>query len=64
MIIDGNHIMAEEDRHLVRITDGAVFGQSYYLGYTYYIKGILLDEPIYERPEHFIEVDNLEVSNA
>ena len=54
-------IKAEEGKVLRRISDQMVFGKEITLGYTYYIGGELLDEPLWELPEHYEEID--EVTN-
>lgn len=64
-IIIGNnipsfHLIASEGKVLQRISDGDIFGPEIYLGYTYYINGEKLTEPLLELPEHFIEIDALE----
>ena len=50
-------IKASEGKVFRRISDGFIFGQEISLGYTYYINGKKLDEPLLELPEHFEEVD-------
>lgn len=52
-----NHMIAEEGKVLRRISDGWVAGNEIYLGYTYYLNGELLEEPLLELPEHYEEVD-------
>lgn len=39
-----------------RISDGQVFGPEISLGYTYYLNGKKLEEPLLELPEHFEEI--------
>ena len=41
----------------VLISDGFIFGNEINLGYTYYIGGEKLEEPLLELPEHFEEID-------
>lgn len=41
-----------------------MFGKEIYLGYTYYLGGKPLDEPLMELPEHYEEVDEPEESAA
>lgn len=60
MVIDKNdssHIVAEEGKVFKRKSDGLIFGDEIFLGYTYYINGEKLDEPHLEVPEDFEEVD-------
>ena len=57
MTIDGNHLIADEGKTLQRISDGWISGEEIYLGYTYYLNGEKLDEPLLELPEHYQEVD-------
>lgn len=40
-----------------RISDGYIPGPEITLGYTYYLGGKKLDEPLLELPEHFEEVE-------
>ena len=40
-----------------RISDGQIFSPEITLGYTYYLGGKKLDEPLLELPEHFEEVE-------
>ena len=54
-----NHILAEEGMVFKRISDGFIYGEEIYLGYTYYMNGELLSEPTLELPEHFEEVEDL-----
>ena len=49
-------IEAKEGYVFKRISDGMIVSSPYSLGYTYYIGGMLLEEPVYELPEHFEEV--------
>lgn len=56
MEINGIKITAEEGMVLRRISDKQVFGSELYLGFTYYLNGKLLNEPLYELPEHYEEV--------
>ena len=52
-----NHILAEEGMVFKRISDGFIYGEELYLGYTYYLGGELLETPLLELPEHFEEVE-------
>lgn len=53
-----NHILAEEGMVLIRKSDNMIFGEEIYLGYTYYLGGELLPEPLLELPEHYEEIRN------
>lgn len=57
MKIENNIITAEEGKFLRRISDQTEFGSEMHLGYTYYLHGELLEEPLLELPEHYEEVD-------
>ncbi len=50
-------IKASEGKVLRRISDGRMFSNEIYLGYTYYLGGIKLVEPILELPEHYEEIN-------
>jgi hypothetical protein len=50
-------IKASEGKVLRRISDRRIFGKEISLGYTYYIGGKKLEEPLLELPEHFEEID-------
>lgn len=53
---NNNHLIAEEGKVLRRISDGWVAGSDIYLGYTYYLDGELLVEPLLELPGHYEEI--------
>ena len=57
-------IKASEGKVFRRISDGFIFGKEINLGYTYYLGGKKLEEPLLELPEHFEEIDEsiMEVS--
>lgn len=57
MKVNKNVITAEEGKVLQRISDKMIFGKELHLGYTYYLGGELLNEPLYELPEHYQEID-------
>lgn len=60
MTVDKNnskHIIADEGKVFQRKSDGFIFGNEIYLGYTYYIGGKKLDEPHLEVVEDFEEID-------
>lgn len=50
-------LKASERKVLRRISDGWIAGQELWLGYTYYLNGRKLGEPLLELPEHYEEVD-------
>lgn len=50
-------IKASEGKVFRRISDGFIFGKEINLGYTHYIGGKELEEPLLELPEHFEEID-------
>ena len=50
-------IKASEGKVFRRISDGFIFGKEINLGYTHYIGGKKLTEPLLELPEHFEEID-------
>lgn len=50
-------IKASEGKVFRRISDGFIFGNEINLGYTYYLNGEKLKEPLLELPEHFEEID-------
>lgn len=53
-----SHIIADECKVFKRISDGFIYGNEVYLGYTYYLGGALLPDPLLELPEHFEEVES------
>lgn len=64
MKVNKNVITAEEGKVLQRISDEMIFGKEIYLGYTYYLGGELLNEPLYELPEHYQEIDETEIDDT
>lgn len=56
---NSNHIIADEGKVFKRISDGFIFGNEIYLGYTYYINGEKLTEPKLEVIEDFEEVEDI-----
>ena len=60
MKVKDNIITADEGKVLRRISDQQIFGSKIYLGYTHYLNGELLEEPLLEVPEHFEEIDEPE----
>ena len=62
MTVDKNnskHIIADEGKVFKRISDGFIFGNEIYLGYTYYLNGEKLTEPKLEVIEDFEEVEDI-----
>jgi hypothetical protein len=57
MIQTNNIIKADPGKCFKRKIDGVVFGDEIYLGTTYYLDGIRLQEPIQENPDDFEEID-------
>lgn len=55
MIIDGNHIIADNGKLLRRISNHEVVGEEYWLGYLYYLNGQKLPEPLLEVSTDFEE---------
>lgn len=53
------HWIADEGKVFKRISDGFIFGNEIYLGYTHYINGEKLPEPKLEVIEDFEEVDDI-----
>ena len=58
--LNNRHLIAEEGKVLRLISDGWIAGTEIFLGYTYYIGGELLAEPLFELPEHYEEIDELD----
>ena len=58
MIQFGNHIIADEGKTFRRISSGEDFGKEIYLGYSYYIGGVLQDPPHLDTAADFEEVDD------
>ena len=56
--LNNNYITAEEGKVFRRISDSQLFGNEIYLGYTYYLSGEKLEEPLLELPEHYEEIDD------
>ena len=50
-------LKASKGKVFRRISDGFIFGNEINLGYTYYLGGKKLEEPLLELPEHFEEID-------
>lgn len=64
MIQNDNHIIADDGKVFRRIADGTIYGREIYLGYSYYINGVKLDEPHLDTPEDFEEIDDPEEITA
>lgn len=58
MTQEGNHIIADEGKVFKRISSGEIMGNELYLGYSYYIGGVLQDLPHLDVPEDFEEIDD------
>lgn len=55
MILNDNVLYADEGMWLRRKVDRSVYGDKIYLGYTYYINGILQNPPHLDTPADFEE---------
>lgn len=55
-ISDHTVLIPEDGMVLRRKSDGMTFEGELWLGYTYYINGVRLEEPILEKPEHYEEI--------
>ena len=53
------HWIADEGKVFKRKSDGFIFGNEIYLGYTYYLNGKKLSEPKLEVIEDFEEVEDI-----
>ena len=53
------HWIADKGKVFKRISDGFIFGNEIYLGYTYYLNGQKLTEPKLEVIEDFEEVEDI-----
>ena len=56
-------LTASEGKVFRRKSDDLIFGNTIYLGYTYYINNEKLREPKLEIPEDFEEIDESEVND-
>ena len=62
MTVDKNnskHIIADKGKVFQRKSDGFIFGNEIYLGYTYYLNGKKLSEPKLEVIEDFEEIEDI-----
>ena len=50
-------LIADEGKVLRRKGTEEIFGEEIYLGYSYYINGVLQNPPHYDVPEDFEEID-------
>ena len=60
MTIDPNnekHIIADEGKVFQRIVSKEIYGNEIYLGYSYYIDGVLQNPPHEDKIEDFEEID-------
>ena len=53
------HWIADEGKVFKRISDGFIFGNEIYLGYTYYLNDEKLSKPKLEVIEDFEEVEDI-----
>ena len=53
------HWIADEGKVFKRISDGFIFGNEIYLGYTYYLNGEKLQDPKLEVIEDFEEIEDI-----
>ena len=53
------HIIADEGKVFQRKSDGFIFGNEIYLGFTYYLNGEKLQEPKLEVIEDFEEIEDI-----
>ena len=53
------HWIADEGKVFKRKSDGFIFGNEIYLGYTYYLNGKKLQEPKLEVIEDFEEIEDI-----
>lgn len=60
MTVEGNRIVADEGKVFRRIGTDEIFGSDIYLGYSYYINGVLQIPPHLDVPEDFEEIDDPE----
>lgn len=59
-ISDHTVIIPDDGMVLRRKSDGMTFNGELWLGYTYYLNGVKLDEPLLELPEHYEEIQEPE----
>lgn len=64
MIIEERYIKADEGKILRRKGTNEVFGKEIYLGYSFYIEGVLQTPPHYDVPEDFEEIDAPEIEQV
>lgn len=56
MRVEDNILYADEGKWLRRIVDQSIYGDKIYLGYTYYINGVLQTPPHLDTPADFEEI--------
>lgn len=61
---NNNHITAEDGKIFQRISDNRIMGKEIWLGYTHYLNGAKLDEPLLELSSHFREINEDEVDDT
>lgn len=59
--LNNRHLIADEGKVLRRINDGRITGTEIYLGYTHHLGGEKLSKPLWELPEHYEEVSELDL---
>ena len=52
-----NHLIADDGKIIRRLADKKIYGFEVFLGYTWEIGGVQLDEPVMEKVEDFEEID-------
>ena len=57
MIVEDRYIKADEGKVFRRKGTHEIYGDEMYLGYSYFIDGVLQDPPHYDVPEDFEEID-------
>ena len=56
---DPKHIIADDGKEFIRTVSEERFGKEIYLGYSYYIGGVLQNPPHEDVIEDFTEVDEI-----
>ena len=62
--LNNKHLIADEGKVLRRISDKLVVGKEIFLGYTHYLNGERLSEPLMELPKHYEEVEEPQTDNT